>query len=304
MTPLTPQLSHDKQTVHSPPFSKHRWIVTLLGRLWMAVFALAVIGIAGDQWRVHRALMLGHKLCNGCNGCSGTCSVDAYAYFPSICQICGYDQFDPPFWWPKYVESITLDKASEKDIAAVIAASPFVAELSLSDSPISNDVLRKIGRLGHLTELKLSNLKIVDPDWQPLGGLRSLTKASISSSEFDDSGIRSISQLRFLQQLELSGVYITDAGVITLAHSGLLLNDLTLHSFIEQNLVRAGYSDDVILNLTEEHRKYAVTDDGLMELRKLRTLKRLSVTPDDGVFITQNILSRLRKAMPECHVTF
>lgn len=266
--------------------------------LLLVVLGLATVWLLYEQWRVTKAMRIANTLCGGGNG---SCGVWTHVYCRPICESVGYDPYRPPVWWPRYIFGVTMRSRPVAEWFSILDAAPQLEVLNVDGVKLTDAQVAHIGHFWNLTELNLSFTKVSGSNLKSLRGLQRLTKLNLSGCPVDDAGMDHICQMKSLRELNLHGTYVTDSGLCTLANSGLGLVDLTLDCDIQRNLENAGYPSEVVAELTNEHRKYVITDEGLLELIKLRSLESLSIS-SDNVFVTKSGLQRLRAAMPTCRI--
>jgi hypothetical protein len=156
--------------------------------------------------------------------------------------------------------------------------------LDFSRTEVGDAGLKEFARLKGLTALYLEGTKVTDRGLRELALLAGLTTLDLAcNKEVTDAGLKAIAKLNGLITLNLQGTSITDAGLKELAPlKGLTrLNGLT-------NL----YLFDT-----------AVTDAGLKEIAKLKGLTTLTL-PEPASGVTQAGVAELRKALPNCAITF
>lgn len=144
-----------------------------------------------------------------------------------------------------------------------------VATIDFEASPVTDEDLAWIGRLGALEELSFNGARVTDAGARHLRGLRSLHTLNIYGSDVTDAGLQSIGSLTKLKALDLFASDVTDAGMPNLAQLRRL-EELSLAST-------------------------RVTDAGLIHLHNLPALRTLDVS---DTAVTDKGVGALRQALP------
>ena len=187
------------------------------------------------------------------------------------------------------------------DEIALVINLPALKKLQLADVPITDAMLKDIGRLKNLEWLGLEGSKITDAGLSHLSGLpqlKNLVLGSVnaeprvrSTTAITDAGLLHLKNLKILELLSLNGTCVTDKGlseIVSLPELwGLFLAETRVTDAGLVSLQRAQKLTDVSLQNT------AITDEGLRALSCLPNLYGLNLS---NTRITDQGLSHLAAA--------
>lgn len=145
---------------------------------------------------------------------------------------------------------------------------PFVRNLALGCTAITNEGLKYVARCDQLQWLDVSFTRVTDEGMNSLRDLKNLRQLSLESTRVTDTSLDVIAQFSELEELDLSGTSVTDAGIAKL---------IRLHKL-------------KVLWLTNT----AVTDEVFTTLKSLKNLKQLDIT---GTRVNKAAWSAFRKRL-------
>lgn len=154
---------------------------------------------------------------------------------------------------------------------------PFLKQLTIHSSKVTGAGLASLAKLPRLESLSVVNFKF---DARGIGGLRdckTLKCLTLLRTEIGDEELAEVGRITSLRMLELYGNRITDKGIASLEDLHDLVElDVGDSSFSGVGLGRLKNAGELkLLHLGRE-----ITDDGLREIGKLKSLKRLAFQSD------------------------
>ncbi|MEM9658194.1 MAG: hypothetical protein AAF961_07525, partial [Planctomycetota bacterium] len=87
----------------------------------------------------------------------------------------------------------------------------YIGALDLSNTPVQDEHLVKIGSLTELTHLRLNDTKITDSGVSHLTSLKRIRQIELAGTEVSDEAVSFLSQLQTLEVLILSRTSISNA---------------------------------------------------------------------------------------------
>ena len=187
-----------------------------------------------------------------------------------------------------------------------------IRKLNLSYGKISEEGLRRVGRLTGLRELTLQGVRLTDAGVQHLATLTELRHLDLNGGRFSghesrvsDESLRVLLQMPLLESLDLRGKAVTDAGMPYLARltslqdlslSGTKVTDAGLAALEPlQSLLYLRLGLENFMDQDEADESKHFTDAALPHVAKLKKLQALRL---GGCSITDDGLKALR-GMPE-----
>ena len=174
-----------------------------------------------------------------------------------------------------------------------------VRQLSLYRSNVTDDDLKLIAGMESLEELDLQRTPATDACLATLRSLPNLRTLQLGGygTNIADAGMKHLPGMQRLEELDLSRTNITDAamefvGGITKLRK-LSLREVPVNEGL-QHLRQLESLESLDLSYA------AVNDETLQVLTKLTALKSLDLF---GTMVTEDALSELRLALPNCHIT-
>lgn len=170
------------------------------------------------------------------------------------------------------VEVVTLTAPNDKSLSA-IADLGALRSLALSGEKLKNgDVLSIVSRLKRLRSLWLYNFTVDEACWKTLGKINSLETLNLWGTKLTSAAVGEIKRLPRLKYLVLGSTETTDAQLRQIAEAKSL-------------------EDVGMIDCSQ------VTDSGLLELRGLPNLKRVTIWGKTK--ITDQGLDRFQKLAPQ-----
>jgi Leucine-rich repeat (LRR) protein len=183
--------------------------------------------------------------------------------------------------------------------AEAIAHLRKLQRLDLSYSDVADKHLASLANLENLTYLDLTATDIGDEALAALRPLRNLSELMLNYGRFTERGLKSLQALTRLTRLELVHTRTTDGALEALsALKNLSRLNLDYTAVTEKSLpYLAAMQSLTDLSLDTA----AITDAGIESLKSFRQLRRLNLY---HTFATENAVESLKKALPECRVTW
>jgi hypothetical protein len=119
-----------------------------------------------------------------------------------------------------------------------------------------------------------------------LAGLKHIEKLDLYATQIDDKSLEHIANLPTLKYLDIRSIGVTDEGIVTNKHGPISDDGIKLVA-------------DHLPNLESLLFCGTVTDDGLLQLVKLRKLTSVEVGSPS---VTPEGIKRLQKAMPNLEI--
>jgi hypothetical protein len=153
----------------------------------------------------------------------------------------------------------------------------FLKQLTIHHSKVTGAGLASLAKLPRLESLSVTNFKF---DARGIGGLRdckTLKCLTLLRTEVGDEGVAEVGRITSLRMLELYGNNITDKGIASLGD---------LHDLVELDVGDSSFSGVGFGELKNAkklkllHLGREITDEGLREIGRLTSLRRLAFRSD------------------------
>lgn len=195
------------------------------------------------------------------------------------------------------IQGVEFYGVTDIDDAGFVVPLLHLQILNLSQTSVTNDALKVIGRKKTLMFLHLSHTKVDDEGLQQLAALKQLRLLLLNNTRVGDRGIAQIARLADITYLELNGTNVGDAGLAalkplhklrTLKLAGTKVTDAGIAQL-------SGFPELRRLDLSETR----ITDAAVGALRELKTLKELKLA---GTRMTPAAVKTLRAQLPDCRI--
>lgn len=189
-------------------------------------------------------------------------------------------------------------KLSDAAIARTIAGMK-LRSLNLNFNNIGPETIKAVAKMSTLKELQLAAAPVGDRDMNLLSGLTQLERLNLAHTELTAKSCKWIKQMHALKDLNLSSDCLIGAGLTDLKHLKLESLNISLCDLANDNL--APVSDFKSLKCLDISGNM-ITDGGLESLKRLHGLKTLLLR--NSRRLTPKAISALKKALPNCEITF
>jgi Leucine-rich repeat (LRR) protein len=199
----------------------------------------------------------------------------------------------------KNLEGLTLNRVPIRGTGLGLASSlPKLKKLNLDGCPISDAGLSQL-RSEHVAELSLSQTAITDAGLRSLAGLSSLRSLNLQGTKVTDAGLAHLGAVKGLAELNLAGTNVTGKGFAHLKAKPdlekLILDDSSVADDALAEL--AGCPNLAFLHLSET----AITDAGLDKLHEVKSLRSVAL---EGSDVTRAGVDRLKGAVKRINVNW
>lgn len=171
--------------------------------------------------------------------------------------------------------------------------------LRLDDTQISDKGMIRVGKLTSLRELRVGGTPVGDEGLALLKALSSLEILSLDRTRVTGKGLRNLAGFSSLRELHLRDLKNCDKGLVHLKG----LSSLEVLSLARSDVTDAGLRHlaafPALRELDLDNTK--VGDAGVVHVMKMTGLRRLRIA---GTRVTEKGHDAIRKALPECHVTW
>lgn len=115
---------------------------------------------------------------------------------------------------------VASSRATDADVARLLAVRENLAELDLSRAPITDGALATVGRLANLKSLRLDRTAVTDAEIAALAPLAQLVSLNLNATRLTDLGLAPLRRLQNLRKIYLWDTAVTAEGVNAL-HAAL-----------------------------------------------------------------------------------
>jgi len=179
-----------------------------------------------------------------------------------------------------------------------------LTSLSLASNQVTDEGLAQLKLLGSLRELTLFKVRLTDNGLAHLAELKNLESLSVLSFDVSENALKNLNKLTDLTRLSIAGSLPTDRVLESIRPleklERLSLGDLNHESHITSSGLKS-LRDLTKLRILSVSGNFGVSDDGLIHLYRLKTLKFLSMY---STSVSERGVKRLKLALPNCDVSW